>query len=697
MPIVEMPDGQHVDMPDHPTPEQMKAIRELQAKFAAAPPKPPGNPLPGTDLTNTPPTTLASKAQDLNQEAGRVVSKSVRDGLLGLPRLAQAGLKAEGGWLEGKLGLPKGITQIPLPVGVQHALDTPSEEPHTALGKRLAGVGETVVGSVLPGPGGLKQKLLDGLVAGTGAEAAGAVSKDSPVAKLLGALVALGGKGAIGSLVPNKTTIAKGLMADVNPDEMNDAIKRMGEAQKAGIPINLSQAMQQPSNIDSGMSLLANSRHGKATTSMLRAQPAQLNLGVEDQLFNLPGQLQGRQEVANKAQEAATAAVNKVKQDRTDAFEKTLEASKAEVAARNPGNEAAATSVSEDAMHEASGKLAKLAESVPNTGKARFLNALRGKLKTSDGAYITDPQKLNEILKDAASKLKSPNLATQGINAGATKWLGNAITDLREHFGDAFEPIREANAVYKHLTDTVVDPLKNSVVGAVAGKKGALADTEAPHKIFQVLTEGTLPGSPTSRILTLQKALQPHDPEVFQDAGKRWFAEKIETVRKPKDNRTPQGIAQGLVEAFGDPRQASEEWQTTKEILVGMARAQGKPDQAYVKGFDGFMRVVSDASRRPSSISGTSPAALREISNEGVWKHLGHVSVMTPLRQPALYFSRMLESKVLGHVDKWLTTPEGARMLQQLGTQKPGSPAWLRVLNSGLGVNADVQGGKTSR
>ena len=61
MPVVKMPDGQLVEMPDNPTPEQQAALRSILAKGASAPASAP-----------------AKVESSLLLESGRVLDKSVR-------------------------------------------------------------------------------------------------------------------------------------------------------------------------------------------------------------------------------------------------------------------------------------------------------------------------------------------------------------------------------------------------------------------------------------------------------------------------------------------------------------------------------------------------------------------------------------------------------------------------------------------
>ena len=253
-----------------------------------------------------------------------------------------------------------------------------------------------------------------------------------------------------------------------------------------------------------------------------------------------------------------------------------------------------------------------------------------------------------------------------------------------------------ANKAYENVMTSVVDPLKKSVVGRVAGRAGSNAAQEAPQaRLFSVFEKGTVPGATSSEILTLEKALRgAGQPEVFQDAAKSWLAGKVSTALKSTDNRMPEDIASRLRTAFGDPRQLDQTSKGFEDVLAGLARSQGVPDAAYIKGFRNFMEIIADASRRPGTARGVTPGEVKEMASEGVFRRLGQVSVMTPIRQPALKWAQFLEADALKTMDELLTTPEGVATLVKLGKQPPRSHAAVSTMATFLGTNAAAQGGE---
>lgn len=668
MPVVKMPDGQLVDMPDNPTPQQQAALRAILSKGATAPAAP----------AKEEPSSLG--------EAARVVGKSIYGGLTSLPRFVMQA----GDWLEEKMPTPD-WTKIPIPGYEQiTAVDKSirqAVEPETKAGKVVGNIGEAAVGAIAS-PGGLAAPIRSAIIgasSGAGSEAAAAAFGDNALTRVAGGLAGGLTGGLVTAAKTNRGTLAREALADARPEDLAVAVERMKVARDAGIPINLSQAMPRASNIDAYVDALANSKHGRNVTEQLRKQPQQIAFGAEEQMANLPGQIRMPQVLANNAQEAATSAIDAAKRARTNAWQKAYD---------DGLLQSGQLTVPQEAVAAAYQKLGDLAASVPNTSKAKMLEDIRGRLLTDEG-FITEPLQLNEILKDAAGRLKPVNLATSGLDAGAAKWVGKQVSALRDDFGAAFEPIQKANAAYQAATPAV-DAMKKSVVGRIAGRAGAQDALESPQtKLFSVFEKGTTPGATSSEILTLEKAFrQAGQPEVFQDAAKSWLAGKVSSALKSTDNRMPENIGERLRVAFGDPRQLDQTSKGFEDALAGLARSQGAPEAQYVKGFKHFMEIVSDAARRPGSVRGVTPGEVKEMASEGVFKRLGQVSVMTPIRQPALKWASFLEADALSTMDKLLTTPEGVATLVKLGKQPPKSHAAVTTMATFLGTNAAVQGGE---
>lgn len=652
----------------------------------------------------------APEETNLLKEGAKVVGSSLYGGTTAIPRLVMQG----GDWLEQRFPSPDVLKfQIPgyeemsgADAAIRQAI-----KPDTGWGQSAANVGESAVGALVS-PGGFAaplKSLAIGTGAGVGAEGAAKLFGDNALVRLLGGLAGGGATGLLSAAKTNRTKLAQEALSDVKPQDLKLAVQRMQQAEAAGIPINLSQAMPRASNIDAYVNTLANSKHGKQITEMLRNQPQQIGLGVEDQMHNLPGSIRAPQVLANEAQEVASEAI---KQKMQLATKEWMAAAPKGATIPEAGmkyfdemldamSQRYAKSTSEHQIFREVRNAIKKADNV-ETGGSPILDAGGKQINppTKGPQYYTDAIMVKGAIDDALHNFGARNLNTPGLQgkelrrAQEIRELFSKEGGLLEHYAP---DLVKANRAYESVMKGQVAPMKKSVVGRLAGRAGAQDVLESPQtKLTSVFDKGTVPGAKSSEILTMEKAFrEAGSPEVYQDAAKSWIATKVSNALKTQDNRMPDDIGARLRSIFGDPRQADTTSKGFEDILAGMARSQGlgKDEAAYVKGFKHFMEIVSDASRRPASVSGTTAGEVRNMASDGLFRRLGQVSVMTPIRQPALKWASFLESDALGKMDQLLTSPEGVATLVKLGKQPRFSHSAVATMATFLGTAANAEHG----
>lgn len=117
----------------------------------------------------------------------------------------------------------------------------PEAQPQTSIGKRVAGALEGAISGVTV-PGNTVYNMLQGLSAGTGSEAAGALTEDNPIAKVVGALLGAGGFAGVSRLArPNSNELIQDATSHVDPKDWLKAQERATIQQNAGIPALASQ------------------------------------------------------------------------------------------------------------------------------------------------------------------------------------------------------------------------------------------------------------------------------------------------------------------------------------------------------------------------------------------------------------------------------------------------------------------------
>ena len=253
MPIVKMPDGQLVDMPDNPTQEQLSALSQIQS-------------------------TSAEAAPSGMSESLKVLDKIVRGGVLAIPNLIkgltgavikqQEDIDANGNLLEKALSLsaPGGIwlravNATPGAKELRAGMDklmTPSE-PETEVGKAIGNVGEAIVGTFV-GPGGFAkplQSLAIGAGSGVGSEVAGRLTDDNPIARIAGALTG-GSIPAIASAVkPNAEKLIRQATEFVPKIDWKNAAMMKAFADDKELPNLSSQFLGSGSTLDDLMAVVA--------------------------------------------------------------------------------------------------------------------------------------------------------------------------------------------------------------------------------------------------------------------------------------------------------------------------------------------------------------------------------------------------------------------------------------------------------
>src|SRR6476620_9465208 len=111
----------------------------------------------------------------------------------------------------------------------------------------------------------------------------------------------------------------------------------------------------------------------------------------------------------------------------------------------------------------------------------------------------------------------------------------------------------------------------------------------------------------------------------------------------------------------------------------------------FVRGFDVWRSQINAAAKRPGAISGTNTAEITDQASKTSTRGLGNVSVITPLRQPVLMWSRLVGRNSLKEMDRLLTSPEGVSMLVTLGKKPATSPAVQNAINTFLATGGALE------
>ena len=261
-----------------------------------------------------------------------------------------------------------------------------------------------------------------GLSGGIGAEIAAKIFPDTPLTRIIGSLIGSAGHGFATQEFTNRGALAREMLADVDNEDLAKAIAKQKEARHMKLPIDLSQAMDAPSNIDVYRNTLANTAQGKKVAAMLRQQPADINVAVEDFMHRLPGDLVTKHQSANAFQDNATKVIDKLYETNTANWPKEF----------NRVAQVTGTHIPESYLKQAYDQIIEKAKEYSTKDeKHQQLVALAERLK-DNGQWITDGVKLHNTLRDMKASFKLQGIGNRSVNTETEKYISSTIKNLKD-------------------------------------------------------------------------------------------------------------------------------------------------------------------------------------------------------------------------------------------------------------------------
>lgn len=629
MPLVTMPDGQLVDMPDVLSAEQKAA---LQAKANSG------------GVWDTVKESVKDLARGAMKGLGSLAEGAANTGitnsavdLLGLPK-------------------PKGMDAAPVQAAVEHVLPTPPGDSYRRAG--LEGLG----GALATGPASAVTAaagLTGGLAGEFGKRQAGLPGQI--VGNLVGG-VAGGGAAALATRVrPQSAAVAREALEGFTEAEFRDAQALMNKLTSQGTPVDLSQALYattgRTGNITSIRDSLANRSQGNKVQDMLHQQPATLQREGQMTAAGLPGRDIPPLQAANNIQETATGVINQAKTARTTLWEDTVKQATNALRASEGVKVGQAQDFAKQtglSLGEARGKVAellkqlqtsqgsdaaavkvanqKLAESQDLIERLSSFALPRGTTATNAGSFSTTPARGQSIINDSI---------TRGVQAGSLK---NSLPPPV-----ALAPSLQTLSAEKALTaaQQAEQAALSANSQARGGVKSALEQQAATSRIPQQTLEGMdarlqdlikshAPASHEAQQLSsLRQALQtPEGPLTDPAKINKILSQFTDSLASP--NLKMSGVSSGVTKYLGnvvtdireqlgqgfDPiRKANDAFrQNTKEVIeplrqgpIGLlAQPHGYDPavQASMTKFDGLMRAGTESGAKVSEIR----TAIKELA-----------------------------------------------------------------------------------
>lgn len=565
-----------------------------------------------------------------------------------------------------------------------------------------AGYGRTIaesVGGGLAFGGVTPGALVSSAASGAGSELSANLFGDNFLSRLVGGLAGGFGVAATGARVRNTKDLSKQAIEGIDDATLQKAQEFQATQAAKNIQVDLAQALEAvgvpEGTLASIRNFLANNPNGRNVQSVQRTQPGQLSMEADQFAARLPGNNKGQAQSANDLQEAATAAINAVKGERSSRVKSMYGAAGVltptqvkdlDQLAATFANQVGTTDDVKRAVAVFQRKLrgetdemlasveeARKALSAATDPKSRMaaqtaLSKAKGELDAAQNQPLRAGD-VDTFIGEMAGPFKGTPLSPADPKAaGQMRGLAKAIN---ERFQTYSPEIRAAEREFARLSETLVNPVKQSVVGQVAKPRGYQADVQAQMNQFDtIMARGTDVNAKVSDIRTLGEQLAKKDPNAFADALKSYVSRQIKAAMEPgataalasNNSDMAANIAKNL---WGNELKA----QGLRDAVSIAAKTQGQNPAEAVRGLNNFMQLVKAMESRAPSVGGMRPEDIAQTGGRNLLSTGLRAFGIAPLATPANRSFEFVLNSTLSQFDTILTSPEGAKLLAALGRE----------------------------
>ena len=496
---------------------------------------------------------------------------------------------------------------------------------------------------------------------------------------------------------PQTANVAREMLEGWTPEQLIAGQAYKNQQAAKDISIDLAQAMQtlygDAKNLTPVRNFIAQHGQGNQVQASLRAQPEQLAREAELTVGSLPGTNYERGQNANNLQQVATGRLQQATQERKAVVDAMYEKAGAlpEGASdelislirrdiNKPGTTTLAKERGAAMIQQITGEGSEAAKQV-NAARTALDSATtvtgrqqaRAKLAEANAALNEQTGKALQA-KDVStwiSELRGPyqgGLSLKQTHPREQGQLKGLAGQLNESLKDMSPDIAAADQAFRTITAEKINPLKQGVVGRLSQPGGYNPETQAMVSRFEgVMNEGVDRTAKVSQVRTAAKELANVDPDAFETAFKGWLSRKVQG--NIKDSGAGEALqtadpATFAKKVFGDPLQ----WQGMKDAVATMAEIRGLPKDDLVRGLTNFRQLAEGMSLRPGAVGGLTGEELKRLGGASATANLVRVgTVLGRFGRTGEAIERHTLGKTLSQLDTILTSPEGAKMLIELG------------------------------
>jgi hypothetical protein len=568
------------------------------------------------------------------------------------------------------------------------------------------GYGRTISESVGGGAafGGITPLAIAGSIgSGAGSELAANTLGDSFLTRLLGGLVGSFGVAASGARVRNTKDLASQSLQGIDDATLKKAQAFQAQQAAQNITVDLAQALEAvgvpAGTLASVRNFLATNPNGLKVQETLHKQPGQLSMEGDQFAARLPGANRGQAQSANDLQEAATAAINAVKGERSSRVKSMYGAAGVltpaqikdlDQLAANFANQVGTTDDVKRAVAVFQRKLrgetdemvasveeARKALSTATDPKSRMaaqtaLSKAKGELDAARNRPIAAGD-VDTAIGEMAGPFKGTPLSPADPKAaGQMRGLAKAIN---QRFQTYSPEIAAAEREFARLSEALVNPVKQSVVGQIAKSTGYRADVQAQMNQFDtIMSRGSDASAKVSDIRTLGTQLAKVDKDAFSDALKSYVSRQIKAAMDAGGDsasaaNNPDMAKRIAANLWGEGNRGELKAQGLRDAVAISAQVHGQNPAEVVRGLNNFMQLTKAMSSRPANVSGMRPDDIAQTGGRNMLSTGLRAFGIAPFATPANRSFEFVLNSTLSQFDTILTSPDGAKMLAALGRE----------------------------
>lgn len=497
-------------------------------------------------------------------------------------------------------------------------------------------------------------KNLPNLIASITSETAGHAmegTKSEFLARLLGAAAGhLGATATKAAIAPNASEMISRRTEGLNPENFAKAQDLQTQGQGMGVPLLGSESIPSASLRQLTSDVMASPTGSAPMEQFLQLRPEQIRTAKESQLGQIAPESTPL-EVTSKAQEAATNVLKGAEKERSTAAKPFYE-------------EAKKVQLTPEEISPLIAKIDSAIMATPLTSLKTQLQALKTQVNAS-----TDIGMLDSVRKDTRDQLSSKSFGEGAITKEVANNIKPILNDMKKLMLDKSSAYGEGLATSQAMAKNVVNPLRASGIGKMAGKGFEESSIPQQQRVMSVISDWQ-EARPRDIIQTANE-LNKVDKTVFPAMIRNELESAFNTASKDLLTGENRNIgAKFRQNIYGNDQQK----QNLKAMFRGISEAQDLPPESTWKAFNNMLDVFE----RTGTIPGTgSQTAMRGMASQeaGKSKIAGAMQLVStaPLSSMKNEITDFMQRKTYADLAKIFTAPDSVQQIEKLSKAGKGS------------------------